>query len=751
MGENEYKIALGVDIDVSDLQSQINKAGDKVTPIPIKVEIENLNEVKKQLQDLGKNDKNALTLDTSKIEASLDRLSSVVTDIKASLDTLDGKGMKDLVPSINQMATALGKAENESDSLVKSLSALSKKDFSLYIGLDMGKKNNNMIAYGRAARKQVIPELEAQIKELENLFGGQQATMSKLACQGKNVEFDIFTDFSDFNSDSAIKKMEAMEKYINSLKKLAALDNIKLDGFNEVHRNATELINDIAGVENAVDKANDVPEKIKNLFGSGVDGEKLSAQLDNIATDLNEIKTVFQGLSAGISVDGLTQSFDRLSDTIEKLVSNVTLAKSALGDGLGDASSFASSVNNVVTVARQTGQKVGETLSKSAQQSLNLDDVIDEQVSSIMQKYAIVGDKGSSAFNEIKQAVLECRNELGILENGNFSIDEQVFGSSRAIDKVTDAIANQMRAVNNLGDEYVELANYITNFNNSKKGYKVHIPDIIKQEQGDDYRSNKSTLGIAFTTGKGNDFADFITGLNQDLGRTIDLTKGEAAAFDELLRKVELGRQQRDALKKSDRYLTSTASTDEILSQNYIDKNEIYDDAMSAVDVINKAEQQIAQASTQSTNAVAQNEERKQQAYRETANTVEQINGFDSAKNELAKLNFNTKSLDSMIDDLNRLGITVKDISHTLNKDGSIIFNVSGIDKLGNAVKAIKTLDSSGGFKSFSSSISQSLEESDKFIKQQKRDVTDLTNQISKLNREAIDPMLVSLLKTKHI
>ena len=53
MGENEYKVSLGVDIDVSDLQSQINQAGAKIDSIPIRVEIENLNEIKKQLQNLG--------------------------------------------------------------------------------------------------------------------------------------------------------------------------------------------------------------------------------------------------------------------------------------------------------------------------------------------------------------------------------------------------------------------------------------------------------------------------------------------------------------------------------------------------------------------------------------------------------------------------------------------------------------------------------------------------------------------------
>lgn len=356
----QYKIELGVKLRDGAIQNEINEAQKTLKPIELKVDAETkelTNTIREALNSLSKGTKNALKIDTSEIRKSLDGLSSIVDEIKRSLGTLDSGDMKSLVSSINQMVTALGKAENESDSLVKSLSALSKKDFSINVGIDMNKKNLNTIGYGRAARKQVIPELEAQIKYLENLFGGQQATMNKLASQGKNVGFDIFTDFGDFNSDSAIKKMEAMEKYINSLKKLATIDNVNLDGFNEIHKDASALINDITGIENAVDKAGDVPEKLKNLFGSGIDGEGLSKQLDSIVVDLGEIKTVIQGISSGVSLEGLTQSFDRLSNSIEQLVKNCTTAKQAINDSIGN-------------VGKSVGQGSGEAEIKKTSNEL---------------------------------------------------------------------------------------------------------------------------------------------------------------------------------------------------------------------------------------------------------------------------------------------------------------------------------------------------------------------------------------------
>ena len=480
MGEN-YKIELGIGLktdDLADIRKKINSLEDN--PIKIKVDAET-KELTKTIRDaLNGLSKGSVTLDTSKIETSLDKLSSSIIDIKTSLGTLDGKGMKDLVSSVNQMVTALSKAENESEGLVASLNALSKKDFSINIGLDLGKKNNNnMIAYGRTARKQVIPELEAQIKELENLFGGEQAAMNRLTSQGKKVDFDVFTDFADFNSDSAIKKMEAMEKYINSLKKLAALDDIKLDGFNEIHKDATELINDITGVENAVDKAGDVPEKLKNLFGGSIDGENLSKQLDDIVVNLGEIKTVVQGLSSGVSIEGWMQSFDRLSDTIEKLVSNVTIVQSTLNSGFSGAGN---NISNVTQQFREVDIKIGSTEDQVQNLKIALKDVgfnsgsIDT-ITKDFEKLGVSVKKVTSHLNDDGSVVLTVRG-----------IDqfERAVTVMKSVD--TDgAVANLGTSISQSFKETEESYRRLTSLAGKMSKMKVDIAKLNPETQPEKY------------------------------------------------------------------------------------------------------------------------------------------------------------------------------------------------------------------------------------------------------------------------
>lgn len=639
----QYKIELGIGLNKGDFTEIKNKIESlENNPIKLKVDAETkelTNTIKEALNSLSKGTKNALTIDTSKIQTSLDNLSDVITDIRNSLGTLDGKGMKDIVTSINQMATALGKAENESDSLVKSLSALSKKDLSINFGFNMGKSASQMASEQGDIKRNAISQLKQQAKALESYLDQYY----KVAQQGKGVVkliqgTNLFSGFWEMSPNigntkvSLKQQVDTYKQYINLMQEAAKIKGVDLSGVTSgFSKTTSDIVEETKRVSNG---AEEIKQAFKGLLGGGIGAEQLSAQLEPIVGDLKLIQEAVTALSKDTSLGGLTASFNRLSESIENLLANAEKVKGVLNSGFDSSKVGSTSTSSTpsstpaITSAQQTGKKIGETVEQSVKQSINFDDVIDKQVLDLMDKFTIAGDKGSKAFNEIKQAVLECRNELNVLKNSDIGIDEEVFDTSRAIDKVTDAIANQHRAANDLGDEYVKLANYMTSFNDPAKGNKVRLPDFVKQEQGSDYTSNRGSLGIAFNTERGISFTDFINDINDvnnGLGVTIDLTKGEAAAFDELLRKVEIGRQQREALKKSENYRASTASTDEILEQNGINRNEIYDDVMSIVGVIDTAEQKIAQSSAEMANEIAQSGEKIEQSYREVANVYEKI------------------------------------------------------------------------------------------------------------------------------
>lgn len=685
---NNQKIDLGVNVKTGEIRNQIKKYNGNTNnaKLDLKVRIDET-DLKKQIRKLNdtKTGDNALKLNTESLEKSLNEVNSTIKEIKTALGSLDNIGdLGSIAGSINQISTALDKASGKVEEFGADLKTLANKNFNINIGLDMGQKKLNTIGYGRTARKQVIPELEAQIKYLENLHGGQQAAMKKFI-NNKDIGFDIFTDFNDFNSDSAIKKMEAMERYINALKKLSAVDNVDLSGFNDnFSKSASELINDITGVENAVDKAEDTMQKLKGIFGGSVDGDSLTRQLDSVVADLGEIKTAIQGLSSSTPIDGLVQSFNRLSETLDRVVANFATVKSTIGNELTNALSG----NGAVKAAQQTGKNIGEAISNSAKQSINLDDVIDEQVLALMKEYSIAGKKGSNAFNDIKQSLNEFRSGAG------------------DINQVTSALTRNIKVANEARNDYEELNEFIKLVNAHGK---IHVPDSVKQEYGDDYNHMRKSIGKAFTSGPGQDLEDFLTEINSMFGGVIDLSQGVEHAFGDLYNKL--------SIFKGDKYLSER----ELFDRGYLNMDDIESNVTSAAHAISTAEQKIAQSSTEATNTVVRNADKQSQAMKQvesaaeetsdsinqTANEAKKLDSIsikindgniDDVRNALKSMKIDDTAIENMIGDLSELNVVAKNVSATFKGGLPVKIDVKGIetavDGLERAVKVTRTLKS---------------------------------------------------------
>ena len=266
--------------------------------------------------------------------------------------------------------------------------------------------------------------------------------------------------------------------------------------------------------------------------------------------------------------------------------------------------------------AQQLGQKIGDAVEKSVQQSLSIDDIIDKQVTDLMSKYSIAGKKGSKAFDEIRQAVVNYRKELSTVSDFDPDDEFSFFSNSADISKVSSALANHIKVVDDTKGAYQGLAEYIKAVNNS--GAKIHLPESIRQEYGDDFSSMRSQLGKAFTTGKGGDFESFVTELNGQLGNVIDLSQGAEAAFGDLVQKVNSA--------KGGNFL----SGNELFNQGFLDRNEIEKNITSAINIIDEEEKKLAQTSTSTSNTVVQNEQKKQQAYQQTAKVQKALTSEES-------------------------------------------------------------------------------------------------------------------------
>lgn len=251
-----------------------------------------------------------------------------------------------------------------------------------------------------------------------------------------------------------------------------------------------------------------------------------------------------------------------------------------------------------------TGQL--EKTKQKIQQALSIDSTLDKQVIDLMKQFGVVGSKGSKAFNEIRSAIVNYRKELLSAQNltGEFNDPLDIFGNSANINKVTSAIANNIKVANDGKRVYEDLAKYISAINAS--GSKIHLPNSIKSEYGENFSAMRSSLGSAFTTGNGTDFETFVSELNSELGNVIDLSHGAEAAFGDLVDKVRT--------TKEGNFL----SGDELFSQGILDKNEVESSINSALENIEAKEMEFAQISSSVASNVVRAEEQKQQAIKET-------------------------------------------------------------------------------------------------------------------------------------
>ena len=379
----DYRVELGVKLKDNDIQSQINDAQKTLKPIQIKVDAETkelTNTIKEALKSLSNGTKNALTLDTSKLEASLNDVTSTIREIKTAMGTLDsGSNMKSLLSSINSISTALDKASDKFDGLIADLKALSGKDFSVNLGLNLGGSNSvaRQGIYGSHVRSETLPELKKQAKALQDYFKeyykvqDELSAIMKLAPNRGGDIVDLYNPMSGYKSktekESLSKQMGAYREYINIIKEAAAMRGIDIthitSGFS---KSADQLVQDAQDIQTGAKEMDESFEKLKQIFGGGsnLNIEGLSAQLEPIIIDLGEIRKAVESLSKGVSIDGLIQSFDRLSEILEQLMTNAKLVQDVLGGKMAVVDTDtgeAKGIQEVIEKKKSEAQQAQET------------------------------------------------------------------------------------------------------------------------------------------------------------------------------------------------------------------------------------------------------------------------------------------------------------------------------------------------------------------------------------------------------
>lgn len=539
---------------------------------------------------------------------------------------------------------------------------------------------------------------------------------------------------------------------------------------------------------------NDVKNKIKSLENDGI---KIKLDTSTVDTQIKNIKTQLQGLD-NIRID---------LGTDIKIDSNAAIKS-----------------------AQQAGQKIGSSVTKQVQKTLNFDSAINKETIALMKAYNIStkGKSGKVAKDEIKKALTGYFNEV---RSGGKIVDSDIFGSVNTADialrKVTDAIVRNKKEVIELDGLYADLIRDIKSVNNSKGTIKISLPDM-RSEWGDDYDKNKELLGSWFSekytkTAGSTGIDSWVK--NKNWSSLLDLNESHQNIASQLIKRIKEAK--------------AVYSGDELFQKGFLKIDDVEESIKASVANINATEQKMVQSSNSATDTIVQNQKRQQEATKasieakkaeieqekkrlaeinksvddynnrfleasttgdpnameyyakmqsleadgeslkshisnleasyakevqlaqEAADAISKANKttkdsfndtfeiknldgqIDNLRNSLRGLNIDNTSISSITNDLEEMNVAAKSASATFKNGQLIKLDVNGIresvDGVREVVRLTKTLNKNNMDWDTKIDISKPLEKTEKFIKQQKDAVIDLTNQINKLNREAID------------
>lgn len=332
---------------------------------------------------------------------------------------------------------------------------------------------------------------------------------------------------------------------------------------------------------------------------------ELQARLDearskgNINSDIDALQKSIRALQLQAEIS---------PDAIQNIIKQV---QSILGKGI-----TISNINIDTKQVSQNAQRAAKEVSTAFKSAMTLDHIFDNQTRSLMKEFGVDGKK---AFNEIRAALVNYRQELSSTTVANEDFDDllDMFAAgSNGIYKVTNAIANNLKVATDANKVYSDLVEHIKKVNTN--GSKIHLPSTIKEEYGNMFNSMKKTLGPAFTLKGGTDFEVFLTGLNEKLGNVIDLSKGAEYAFGDLVEKVVSGRG------------TNFLSGNELFTSGMFDRNEVESKISEYMDLIESEYQKISQISSDTSNTVIKNVKQIQESYKETLNSIKALSSEES-------------------------------------------------------------------------------------------------------------------------
>lgn len=317
----EFSIELGAKLKLDSLQEQINKASSNLKPLEITINTEKsekkITALTEQISKLNNGFK--IMENMGSLSPNLDVIDKSLRSIATVIDKINkADGFNNLGKGLSSFAPVAEMIKNELSSIRTAMESF--KGLNINIGLG---STNNQTAYN-AANRMALAELRQQETALESAYGGFLNMSRRL----NSSNLWNLKDIADDSTAGIQAQVTALQQYINAIlaANTASARGIDLTPItSSFSGSANEIVANVNRIATGEQNLTNQTNQLKGLFGSGIDAEKLTTQLDTIKVSIDNVSTAISGIKFDDStLQTFKETIGSLNTTIQQLSKSIT-------------------------------------------------------------------------------------------------------------------------------------------------------------------------------------------------------------------------------------------------------------------------------------------------------------------------------------------------------------------------------------------------------------------------------------------
>ena len=253
------------------------------------------------------------------LSSNLDVINKSLKSIATVIDKINkADGFNNLAKGLNSFAPVAETIKQELSSIKTAMESF--KGVNLNIGF--GGTNNKTAS--DAANRMALAELRQQEAALESAYGG----FINMAKQLNSAKLWNFKNIADDATTSMSAQIQALRQYINAILEINAVSAKGIDLTSVTSKfsgSADEIVTNTTKIATGEKALVDQTNQLKGLFGSGIDAEKLTTQLDAIKVSIDNVSTAISGIKFDDStLQAFREIIGSLNTTIQQLSKSIT-------------------------------------------------------------------------------------------------------------------------------------------------------------------------------------------------------------------------------------------------------------------------------------------------------------------------------------------------------------------------------------------------------------------------------------------